>query len=62
MSLNIRTPDPNQGKVYDVADPNRRARSPGPASNSLKFDSMTARNVLFPMFTRTRSPMMGLAN
>jgi hypothetical protein len=40
MSLNIRTPDPNQGKVYDVADPNRRGKitRAGEQQSEVRFD------------------------
>ena len=40
MSLNIRTPDPNQGKVYDLADPNPRGKitRAGEQQSEVRFD------------------------
>jgi hypothetical protein len=47
MSLNIRTPDPNQAKVFDVADPNRHGKivNAGAEVSEVRFDDGAERNV-----------------
>jgi hypothetical protein len=48
MSLNIRTPDPNQAKVFDVADPDRLGKliNRGPEVSEVRFDDGAVRNVV----------------
>jgi hypothetical protein len=47
MSLNIRTADPNQGKVFDVADPDRHGKiiAEGPEQSEIKFNDGSERVV-----------------
>jgi hypothetical protein len=47
MSLNIRTPDPNQEKVFDAADPNRHGTiiNAGPLQSEVRFDDGVSRIV-----------------
>ena len=47
MSLNIRTPDPNQAKVFDVADPDRHGQviKAGPQQSEVRFDDGISRIV-----------------
>jgi hypothetical protein len=47
MSLNIRTPDPNQAKVFDVADPDRHGKiiARGPQVSQVKFNDGVVRVV-----------------
>jgi hypothetical protein len=46
MSLNIRTPDPNQA-VFDVADPDRHGKviNRGPEVSAVRFDDGAERNI-----------------
>jgi hypothetical protein len=48
MSLNIRTPDPNQAKVFDAADPDRHGKviNRGPEVSEVRFDDGAVRNVV----------------
>jgi hypothetical protein len=47
MSLHIRTPDQNQGKVYDIADPDRHGKiiREGEQQSEIKFDDGAERVV-----------------
>jgi hypothetical protein len=47
MSLNIRTPDLNQAKVFDEADPDRHGKvvNRGPEVSEVRFDDGAERNV-----------------
>jgi hypothetical protein len=47
MSLNIRSPDPNQVKVFDVANPDRHGKviNRGPEVSEVRFDDGAERNV-----------------
>jgi hypothetical protein len=47
MSLNIRTPDPNQAKVFDATDPDRHGRviKAGAEVSEVRFDDGAERNI-----------------